>query len=71
MEKFQAKIVCQSCNGTGLYSGMGEDKHSAVVCSKCKGTGCFEYKFEYEEFVKRASKPDIKWVSDKSRHWGR
>lgn len=41
---------CKSCNGTGLYSGIAEDKNSAVVCYKCKGLGCFHFVHEYEDF---------------------
>ena len=30
---------CDSCSGTGLYSGFAEPKGVAVVCAGCNGTG--------------------------------
>jgi len=55
-------IECQSCNGTGLYSGMGESPNCAVVCNVCKGTGKQHYKFRYKDFAGRQPNPKIKWV---------
>jgi hypothetical protein len=55
-------IVCQSCNGTGLYSGMCERNGSAVVCYDCNGTGKYKYSFSYEKFKARIVKKDIKRV---------
>ena len=53
---------CQSCNGTGLYSGMCEGKGAAVVCSTCNGTGCEHFKHTYEEFKGRKPRSGIKRV---------
>lgn len=62
MKTIELKIVCKSCDGTGLYSGMGEQKGAAVVCHNCEGTGCFDYKFEYEDFVVRKERRGTKRV---------
>lgn len=53
---------CKACKGTGLYSGMGESKDSAVVCHTCKGTGCHHFVHEYEDFVARVPADKIKHV---------
>jgi DnaJ-class molecular chaperone len=50
-------IVCQSCQGTGLYVGMAERDGAAVVCSTCEGTGRYAYHFEYKPFTERAKPP--------------
>lgn len=55
MREFKVKEKCKKCNGSGLYSGMGERDNSAVVCYNCKGTGCHEFVHEYEEFESRTS----------------
>jgi len=55
-------IVCQSCDGTGLYSGMCERDGCAVVCHNCSGTGKYKYNFSYEEFKEKKIKKDIKRV---------
>lgn len=55
-------IVCQSCNGTGLYSGMCERDGCAVICYNCNGTGKFKYVFSYEEFKEQKMKRGIKRV---------
>ena len=38
MKTIDMMIECPSCKGTGVYSGMGENKNVAVVCYKSKGT---------------------------------
>ncbi len=53
MKKIELDIECQSCNGTGVYRGMGERDGASVVCFTCDGTGCFKYKFEYTLFKER------------------
>jgi len=53
---------CKSCEGTGLYIGMGERDGAAVVCNQCKGTGRFEYKHEYEEFTERRTRVGVSRV---------
>lgn len=58
----EKKIVCQSCNGTGLYVGMAERDGSAVVCYTCDGTGCQTYKFSYEDFTERRKRKGVKRV---------
>lgn len=37
---------CGSCNGTGLYSGMGERGGLAVVCRTCKGSAKSEVTYQ-------------------------
>lgn len=53
---------CQSCNGTGLYVGLGERDGAAVVCAQCEGTGCFHFRHEYETFQKRIVREDVEHV---------
>ncbi len=50
-------IVCQACDGTGLYVGMAERDGAAVVCSRCTGSGKYAYHFEYTPFEQRAATP--------------
>ena len=57
--------VCKSCGGTGIYSGMGEDKNSGVVCKTCNGTGCYHFKYTYEEF-KRRKKANFEWIYERN-----
>jgi hypothetical protein len=54
------KIECNACDGTGLYSGIGESKGVAVLCLNCDGTGCDI--LLYKPFVKRRGRRDIKTV---------
>ena len=51
MKKIELKIECPSCNGTGLYKGMGEGEGAAVICYKCNGTGCYSYSYSYNDFT--------------------
>jgi len=60
--KIEIDEVCKSCEGTGLYVGLGERDGVGVVCYKCKGTGCYHFVYEYEDFKKRLPRKDIKWV---------
>ena len=53
---------CEDCNGSGLYSGMGEHDGFAVVCNSCKGTGKQHIKYAYEDFDGRKDKRGIKRV---------
>ncbi|MCK5610744.1 hypothetical protein KAR91_53215 [Candidatus Pacearchaeota archaeon] len=57
-------IKCQTCNGTGLYSGTGERGKCAVVCNLCKGKGCVD--FRYEEFAKREKRYGVVRVFESS-----
>ena len=52
-------IACPYCGGTGIYSGMGESKNTAVICYQCKGTGKYHYTYQYEEFTERKIKQGI------------
>ena len=51
------KIECPSCNGTGVYVGMGERDGAAVVCSACRGSGAKD--FSYTPFTKRKMKKGV------------
>lgn len=53
-------IECPSCQGTGLYVGMGEHDGAAVVCHTCKGKGHTTY--SYEEFTGRKHRKGVKRV---------
>lgn len=54
------KAECESCNGTGVYTGFGEGKGCGVVCSSCEGSGA--YPMQYREFVRRKKKSGVKWI---------
>lgn len=54
------EIECQSCGGTGLYSGFAEPKGVAVVCVTCAGTG--KSTFTYEPFERRKGREGIHTV---------
>lgn len=62
-DEVTVRVVCDACNGTGLYQGFAEPKDTAVVCLGCRGTGCAI--LTYEPFAKRKRKraPHIKWVA--------
>ncbi len=62
MKVINIDIECQTCEGTGLYSGMGEAKGASVICTRCKGTGCQKYHFEYDPFTERKIREDVKRV---------
>jgi hypothetical protein len=62
MEKIKIIVECSSCKGTGLYSGMGENKDIAVICHHCNGTGAYHYSYSYDNFFKRKIKKGIKRV---------
>ena len=53
---------CQSCYGTGLYSGFGERDGAAVQCHTCDGTGRVERSHQYEEFMGRRRVSNIRSV---------
>ena len=53
---------CKSCNGTGLYVGIGEHDGSAVVCRTCEGEGKHHFKHEYEDFNGREKRKDVERV---------
>lgn len=62
MPKVELEIQCKSCQGTGVYSGMGESRETAVICQTCSGSGKQQYSFQYEEFTGRKIKDGIKRV---------
>lgn len=66
MKKIEKIIQCQSCEGTGIYVGVGERDGAAVVCNVCKGTGKYTYIFEYEEFTGLKSREDVTRVYKKT-----
>lgn len=51
--------ICNACDGTGIYSGIGEGEGLGVICNHCKGTGCYSYKHEYEPFKARKNRKNI------------
>lgn len=53
---------CQACKGTGIYKGMAERGDFGVVCCKCEGTGKAHFKFEYDDFIKRRKRNNVKQV---------
>jgi hypothetical protein len=60
--KFEVDQVCHSCKGTGIYVGMAEHHGAGVVCSYCSGTGMEHFVHEYERFVTRKGRKDIRRV---------
>jgi DnaJ-class molecular chaperone len=60
--KIEFDEKCKSCNGTGLYQGMGERDGFAVVCNQCKGTGKYHFEHNYDEFEGRQERPNISTV---------
>lgn len=62
MKKIEMSVECEACNGTGVYSGIGESDGAGVVCYECAGTGLRKYDFEYKEFTGRKTRDDIKRV---------
>lgn len=54
------KVECDSCRGTGVYSGFAEPEGVAVVCLGCKGTG--ESSVTYREFTGRKRRRGIREV---------
>jgi hypothetical protein len=68
MEKrIEFEMECQSCSGTGLYSGMAEGEGLAVVCRTCNGTGKVLFKKSYNVFKGRKIKEGVKRVYLPSR----
>ena len=59
---WKQKAKCDSCDGTGIYRGLGEKRMVGVVCHNCRGTGCREIKIEWEDFDGRIKEDDIKRV---------
>lgn len=55
-------VCCTKCKGTGLYKGIAEQGASAVICMRCNGTGKEHIHEEYERFVERKQRDDVKRV---------
>jgi len=53
---------CDPCKGTGIYVGVVERDGIGVVCSRCKGSGRVEHCVEYNTFVSRKKRTDVKQV---------
>ena len=53
---------CKSCRGTGLYVGMAERDGAAVVCHTCGGSGCHHVTIQYDDFLGRVPRDDVKRV---------
>ena len=60
MKRVIIKTLCDSCGGTGLYSGFAEPKGVAVICKVCGGTGC--ELISYIPFKKQKRKRNIHTV---------
>lgn len=56
----QIKIVCDSCDGSGVYFGANEPEGVGVVCWHCRGLG-FQ-KVEFSPFTSRKLLTTIKIV---------
>ncbi len=50
---------CESCHGTGIFSGMGEGPGFGVVCHTCEGSGKAHRKIEYRDFEGRKALNDL------------
>jgi len=62
MKKIELVVECPSCEGTGVYKGMGEGRLTAVVCYPCDGTGAYKYSYSYKDFTKRNTVTDVERV---------
>ena len=62
MKRIEMDIQCPYCNGTGIYSGIGESNNVAVICNQCNGTGKYHYIYCYEEFTERKFSSGIERV---------
>lgn len=62
MKKIEMLIECPACEGTGVYSGIGESKDCAVVCYNCGGSGKYNYSYSYNEFTGRKTREGINRV---------
>lgn len=60
MKEVKVEAECDSCDGTGVYSGFAEPKGVAVVCLGCEGTGCRILR--YKPFKHRRRRKGIKTV---------
>lgn len=54
------EVECESCHGTGLYSGWAEPEGMARICQVCSGKG--GYKYFYQPFTKRKGRRGVHTV---------
>ncbi len=54
------EVVCEACDGTGLYHGFAEAPGVFVICLKCNGSGCF--RIHYNPFESRKERRGVKSV---------
>lgn len=58
------EFYCPSCQGVGLYSGMGESKTNAVICNTCDGKGLVNFiRVPFGATTKRPPAPHLTHVS--------
>jgi len=62
LKKIEIFQECGTCDGTGLYSGMGESDGAAIVCHRCEGNGSTTFVHEYRDFYGRRDKAGIRRV---------
>ena len=53
-------VQCDSCSGTGVYSGFAEPRGVGVVCLNCNGSG--KTTLEYTEYEGRKRRSGINTV---------
>ena len=53
------RIICNSCKGTGVYSGMAEKEGCAVMCWTCNGGG-YQVAFKFTKLKKRTDIHTVK-----------
>ena len=58
----EGEAQCSSCEGTGLYQGMGERNGAAVICCNCDGTGKVQIKNSFKIFTEKRKKIGVKRV---------
>jgi hypothetical protein len=62
MKTIEIDQECNSCDATGLYTGMAEADGAAIVCSRCKGTGKYRFVHKYTDFTERKDRSNIERV---------
>ena len=60
--KIEYDCQCDTCEGTGLYQGMGERDGFAVVCHRCEGTGKRHEVITYRDFNGQKRRKGVKQV---------
>ncbi len=59
-QELSVEVECESCHGSGVYSGYAEPVSVGVVCTCCKGTG--KATKTYKAFTGRKTRTDVKLV---------